>query len=40
MLKRRELIKANPLTDYLAAISIGKVGGHAMVDLAYGRLAR
>jgi ribonuclease PH len=35
VLKRRELIKANPLTDYLAAISIGKVGGHVMVDLAY-----
>ena len=35
VLKRRELIKVNPLTDYLAAISIGKVGGHVMVDLAY-----
>ena len=35
VLKRRELIKANPLTDYLAAISIGKVGGQVMVDLAY-----
>jgi hypothetical protein len=29
------LIKVNPLTDYLAAISIGKVGGQVMVDLAY-----
>jgi len=35
VLKRRELVKVNPLTDYLAAISIGKVGGHVMVDLAY-----
>lgn len=35
VLKRRESIKVNPLTDYLAAISIGKVGGHVMVDLAY-----
>ena len=35
VLKKRELIKVNPLTDYLAAISIGKVGGHVMVDLAY-----
>ena len=29
------LVKVNPLTDYLAAISIGKVGGQVMVDLAY-----
>ncbi|MBS0180002.1 MAG: ribonuclease PH [Nitrospira sp.] len=35
VLKKRELVKLNPLTDYLAAISIGKVGGHVMVDLAY-----
>lgn len=35
VLKKRELVKVNPLTDYLAAISIGKVGGHVMVDLAY-----
>jgi ribonuclease PH len=35
VLKKRELLKINPLTDYLAAISIGKVGGQVMVDLAY-----
>ena len=35
VLKKRELLKVNPLTDYLAAISIGKVGGQVMVDLAY-----
>lgn len=35
VLKKKDLIKFNPLTDYLAAISIGKVGGQVMVDLAY-----
>jgi len=35
VLKRRNLIKKRPLTDYLAAISVGKVGGQIMVDLAY-----
>jgi ribonuclease PH len=35
VLKKRELIKKLPLTDYLAAISVGKVGGEVMVDLAY-----
>ncbi len=35
VLKRKNLIKKRPLTDYLAAISIGKVGGQIMVDLAY-----
>lgn len=35
VLKKKDLIKVNPLTDYLAAISIGKVGGQVMVDLAY-----
>jgi ribonuclease PH len=34
-LKRRDVIKKRPLTDYLAAISVGKVGGEVMVDLAY-----
>jgi ribonuclease PH len=34
-LKRRGLIKKRPLTDYLAAISVGKVGGEILVDLAY-----
>lgn len=35
VLKQKELVKKNPLTDYLAAISIGKVGGEVLVDLAY-----
>ncbi|GMV51290.1 ribonuclease PH [Nitrospirales bacterium NOB] len=35
VLKRKELIKKSPLADYLAAISVGKVGGTVMVDLAY-----
>jgi ribonuclease PH len=35
VLKKRELIKKRPLTDYLAAVSVGKVGGEVMVDLAY-----
>jgi ribonuclease PH len=35
VLKRKDLVKKNPLTEYLAAISIGKVGGQVLVDLAY-----
>lgn len=35
VLKKKNLIKKRPLTDYLAAISVGKVGGDVMVDLAY-----
>lgn len=35
VLKRKNSIKKRPLIDYLAAISVGKVGGEAMVDLAY-----
>ncbi len=35
VLKKKDLIKKSPLTDYLAAISVGKVGGEVMVDLAY-----
>ena len=35
VLKSKELIKKRPLTDYLAAVSVGKVGGEVMVDLAY-----
>ena len=35
VLRKKDLVKVNPLTDYLAAISIGKVGGQVMVDLAY-----
>lgn len=34
-LKQKDLIKSLPLTDYLAAVSVGKVGGEVMVDLAY-----
>ncbi len=34
-LKTRGLIKKRPLSDYLAAISIGIVGGEILVDLAY-----
>ena len=35
VLKKKDLIKKIPLTDYLAAVSVGKVGGEVMVDLAY-----
>jgi ribonuclease PH len=35
VLKKRELIKKRPLTDYLAAVSVGRVGGEVLVDLAY-----
>lgn len=35
VLKKKELIKKSPLTDYLAAISVGKVGGEVLVDMAY-----
>lgn len=35
LLKQKGLIKKRPLLDYLAAISVGKVGGEVMVDLAY-----
>lgn len=35
VLKKKDLIKKRPLSDYLAAISVGKVGGEVMVDLAY-----
>jgi ribonuclease PH len=35
VLKEKGLIKKRPLTDYLAAISVGKVGGEILVDLAY-----
>jgi ribonuclease PH len=34
-LKTRGVIKKRPLSDYLAAISIGIVGGEILVDLAY-----
>jgi ribonuclease PH len=35
VLKKKDLIKKWPLMDFLAAISVGKVGGAVMVDLAY-----
>lgn len=35
VLKKKALVKRLPLTDYLAAISVGRVGGEVMVDLAY-----
>ena len=35
VLKGKDLIKRLPLIDYLAAVSVGKVGGEVMVDLAY-----
>ena len=34
-LKRKKLIKKRPLKDYLAAVSVGKVGGEIFADLAY-----
>ncbi|MCH7615922.1 MAG: ribonuclease PH [Nitrospinae bacterium] len=34
-LKDQKIISAIPLTDYLAAISVGKVGAQSMVDLCY-----
>src|SRR5262245_18958925 len=35
ILKARGVVKKRPLTDYLAAVSVGKVGGEILVDLAY-----
>lgn len=35
VLKNKRLIKRRPLLDYLAAVSVGKVGGEVIVDLAY-----
>lgn len=35
VLKKKGLLKARPLTDYLAAVSVGRVGGEVFVDLAY-----
>jgi ribonuclease PH len=35
VLKQKDLVKRSPLTDYLAAISVGKVAGQVLVDLAY-----
>ena len=35
VLKDRKFIKRRPLLDYLAAVSVGKVGGEVIADLAY-----
>ena len=34
-LQDKKLLKKIPLTDYLAAVSVGKVGGQSFVDLCY-----
>ncbi|MDD9819327.1 MAG: ribonuclease PH [Nitrospira sp.] len=34
-LRERKRLKKYPLTDYLAAVSVGKVGGVCLVDLCY-----
>ena len=34
-LMEKKLIRTNPLLDTLAAVSVGKVQGHAVLDLAY-----
>lgn len=34
-LMEKKLIRANPIIDSLAAVSVGKVNGHAVLDLAY-----
>jgi ribonuclease PH len=34
-LKEKKLITQNPLLDYLAAISVGKVNGQVRLDLSY-----
>ncbi len=34
-LKEKKLITQSPLLDYLAAISVGKIGGQVRLDLAY-----
>ncbi len=35
VLKEKKLINQSPLLDYLAAISVGKIGGQVRLDLAY-----
>ncbi|GKS58256.1 ribonuclease PH [Nitrospira sp.] len=35
VLKKRGAIKQRPLLDYLAAVSVGKIDGKTMLDLAY-----
>ena len=34
-LRQREIIKTMPLSDYVAAVSVGIVNGEALLDLAY-----
>jgi ribonuclease PH len=34
-LKKKGLLPKRPLTDYLAAVSVGRVGGEVRLDLAY-----
>ena len=34
-LRQRDLVKASPLSDYVAATSVGIVDGEALLDLAY-----
>jgi ribonuclease PH len=34
-LRKREILKTIPLSDYVAATSVGIVGGEALLDLAY-----
>ncbi len=35
VLQKKGLLRQNPITDSLAAVSVGKVNGEAMLDLAY-----
>lgn len=35
VLQKKGLLRLNPITDSLAAVSVGKVNGEAMLDLAY-----
>src|SRR5438132_4642329 len=35
VVREKGLIKKNPLKDYLAAVSVGKVGGEFLADLCY-----
>jgi ribonuclease PH len=35
VIRTKGLIKKNPLKDYLAAVSVGKVGGEYLTDLCY-----
>jgi ribonuclease PH len=35
VVRQKGLLKKNPLKDYLAAVSVGKVGGELLADLSY-----